>query len=792
MAVRGSTVMQFLPSEVYSSLTPPENPAIGKLWRNESVIPNELVAWNGKGTSNARSYSVSKNGASISFDDLSNDDRSLEVLVKTIAPQAGSGVSSPTNVRAISGKSNATIRQPKNANQLKNLATNGTSSGLTRVVNANGTITITGTASVDYAKVYILPEVTGGYFTIDNANFRTINTAQKNKPIVFKCLDSTGVIKYLTGGGSGNYPMRVIGAYYDYMIAEGAVNDTAYPYMELSTRTLTAANYMKYDAVETALTPDAALYGITGYEDEIGNDGHVVHKTSIITFNGTEGWSFDTVNQPLLTTLARFDRVVTGVASNPIGLSSRFPFGAPLYNATTSEMVSGHNSGSRITIYLLKSRLTGWSDALTAPEKANLFKTWLSTNSTQVLYQLTTPTIATVAKVDVSGFAGSNIVTSDGQSVTTDYTGSGWDTIGSVQRLDIESVSISNEQGLRVDTILANGDGSVEVPTFFNARGRRYGLFRTTTGEMLLGGMILPNGEPAGVAGAMVSPGTNGDVRFIIDTQILEGGTSIGGDAALRLVMPSFAGSPSQFELIKSGEKVPWALETDWGMLLDGEGVLQDNYSNHLKALDHMRFVIVNSAGAEQCWLLLQKSSEGSAIYTDGAYAAGDAVRTIANFCPIMSMYNVASESIVYNSTSRLFMPKFQTVKDDYSRYEVLIAGTDSRKVGVRIDDSGLYRFVFHVEMNQASTSTAILLYVHRMPSTFVLPTSRNYLLDSDLTARLDYRREGCPPMSSATTTGSLVADMVCTGGDIIVPTVEAYALSKNITGASFTVQKIG
>lgn len=62
MAARGSQVLQFVPSEVYQSATPPESPSVGQLWRNTSVTPNELLAWTGKGLGYARSYAGMQSG----------------------------------------------------------------------------------------------------------------------------------------------------------------------------------------------------------------------------------------------------------------------------------------------------------------------------------------------------------------------------------------------------------------------------------------------------------------------------------------------------------------------------------------------------------------------------------------------------------------------------------------------------------------------------------------------------------------------------------------------------------
>lgn len=47
--------------------------------------------------------------------------------------------------------------------------------------------------------------------------------------------------------------------------------------------------------------------------------------------------------------------------------------------------------GSALRVRILKSRLTGWSDSLSAADKANLMKTWLNNNTPVVYGALTTP-----------------------------------------------------------------------------------------------------------------------------------------------------------------------------------------------------------------------------------------------------------------------------------------------------------------------------------------------------------------------------------------------------------------
>jgi hypothetical protein len=213
-----------------------------------------------------------------------------------------------------------------------------------------------------------------------------------------------------------------------------------------------------------------------------------------------------------------------------------------------------------------------------------------------------------------------NVVTSDGDSVAVTYTGSGWAALGALQRMAIESVSISPEEGLRVDTVLSSADGAHQVPTFFNARGARYGLFRTSDGMMILGGMVLPNGLPAGVAGALVSPGSNGETRITVGTTTEGSGESRVDVAKLHMIQPSLDGAtPSN--PTPTGERTPIRFETRRATALVG-GVYRDVFYPSVRALKALSLILEDEAGAEQGGLYVQKTGGVTESTTDGFFSA--------------------------------------------------------------------------------------------------------------------------------------------------------------------------
>jgi hypothetical protein len=628
--------MQFAPSEVYQSDTPPENPVVGQLWRNTGVTPNELLAWNGKGASNARSYAVNKNAPTIRIEDLS--DR------RAIAVTTGAA---------------ATVRRTG-----KNLLTKSatiTNAGVTCTVAEDGTISLTGTCSLSAGSPALI-QIQMGYYLSGLHTFSAGNTVAYGADLQLRLLQSAGTAVSSPGT---NFPANSIGA----------------------KNTFTLTNQFVYG------------YGI---------------------------------------------RVQGGVT----------------YAATLKPQLE---TGAEATAY-----------------EAPMHETYTADAS---------------GNVEIIGTSGVNCVVSSGLSIAAAYTGSGWEALGAVQRVAVEAVSISPEEGLRVDTVLTSPDGAHQVPTFFNARGARYGLFRTSDGMMILGGMVLPNGQSAGVAGALVSPGAAGETRIGIETASSGTGQVRVDTAALHLVQPSFDGATGP-DFAPTGEKTPVKIEAVRSTLLDGQSQCVDNYSVSIKALNALRLIVMGDGASELAWLTVQRGSEGSTIYTDGAYSASDSARTLSNFAPMIHLSMPTGESIVYSTTARRYMLDWKTIGDDYDRYATLKGGNQSlRDVGIVIRESGYYRFAFHADLEQASSSSGAVLTINRMPEGWTPPTTCDYCVDADLLpTRLAYRRAASAPLNANVTTCGLVADMWCFGGEKILPVVSMVSASKMLvpSGAFFTAQKIG
>ena len=95
----------------YISDTPPtQAPDEGKLWIDEGVTPSVWRKWRGANVPTDRVYEDTVAGdSSITLDNPKGQIQSVEVLVKCVAKQEGTGDPSPSNVRTIEGYENINI-----------------------------------------------------------------------------------------------------------------------------------------------------------------------------------------------------------------------------------------------------------------------------------------------------------------------------------------------------------------------------------------------------------------------------------------------------------------------------------------------------------------------------------------------------------------------------------------------------------------------------------------------------------------------------------------------------------
>jgi hypothetical protein len=144
-------------------------------------------------------------------------------------------------------------------------------------------------------------------------------------------------------------------------------------------------------------------------QDTIDNvaTGAVTRRTAKMVLNGSEAWAYNLYQSTTDLSIVRFaltktDALISSDFGNSIW-SDRFK-NRQVTGTIVGEGISLNSSTAGIHIAIFKSRLSGYSESLTDIQKANLFKTWLTSNNTNIEYQLATQTTETVDTAKIKPF----------------------------------------------------------------------------------------------------------------------------------------------------------------------------------------------------------------------------------------------------------------------------------------------------------------------------------------------------------------------------------------------------
>ena len=473
-------------NDIWPSPVPPtEIPPVGFQWRNTSEVPNELLVWGGKGTQVDRVYSTSKTGSVVIIEDLF-DNRAFNMVASNLARQAGSGTPTPSNIRAISGNGNAKVtRCSKNLVGSSDLTTDLTGWKNTGATVSGGATTIVGKDEapgyndVSTDTPFYMPIIGGTGYTfsvsvnamVGNCRFFALTydasgaqVGGDNQTII----TATGRFSKAFTPPAGTVRCRV------FLRAHGSTSSLKVNNPQLEVGSV-ATPYVPYVGEAYNLAPDSPLYGLPGFSDEIGTDGHVTHRTKFISltgleiisgpYNGASGWYQYNLN---LT-------------------SSGFPAGAyPSTEMISSHFLQGSVGGSAYNAMVYTDNTT----MLFRTQHATLaeFKAWLTAQKNagtpvQMCYHLKTHVTSQVATVQARGGAGISIVASDVTSISVGYLGSGWISMGAAYRVVVNSVDISPELGLRIDQYI---DGHISK-TYMLANAVDLGFYSTANNKRFAG-----------------------------------------------------------------------------------------------------------------------------------------------------------------------------------------------------------------------------------------------------------------------------------------------------------------
>ena len=188
-------------------------------------------------------------GAIASFSDGA-DDYPIKGLTVAVEPiQSGSGDPSPSNVRPISGWSEVKVTRCGKNLLDSTFCTNRTQGGTTTVVNDDGSITLTGTAS----------SATRYWASADRLNLRLPAGTYTLSDGVRITYISGGSVRYKSGTFTLNEEITFINAYFT-LTSGTTYNTTFYPQLEVGS---VATDYEKYNPTEYTISLGETVYGGT-------------------------------------------------------------------------------------------------------------------------------------------------------------------------------------------------------------------------------------------------------------------------------------------------------------------------------------------------------------------------------------------------------------------------------------------------------------------------------------------------------------------------------------------------
>lgn len=161
-----------------------------------------------------------------------------------------------------------------------------------------------------------------------------------------------------------------------------------------------------------ALTPQSALYGMAGAEDEIGNDGHETHKTAVKTLTGTETWSYEASSGRFYMS---FSGKLTRQSTTALAPLKCSHFSTD-YNNLDNDLTirEGGTTDVMFKYSQMAGSVTAWKSWLAAEYAAD--------TPVQVLYHLAAPTTAQGAATEIEIHGGDTVTSADGTVIINNYT----------------------------------------------------------------------------------------------------------------------------------------------------------------------------------------------------------------------------------------------------------------------------------------------------------------------------------------------------------------------------------
>lgn len=340
----------------------------------------------------------SANGSIASFSDGGDDLPMKSLKVNIVPKQSGSGDPSPSNVRPISGWDSVDITRA-GKNLLNHILTTRTVNGTTFTVNADKSITISGTPT---AQVRV--SISSGIVTDGKVHkYFSVGTMPSGTRIYCRKVQN-GATSYPTISPDANMP---VGAVFDNLAIEvntsfSGTAFTIYPMVEVGT---SATAYEPYEGESKSITLPQTVYG--GVLDVVS--GKLTIDKGYAEFDGS---SDETIywNNALAILITR-DAFKTDASTqnNVYTVNNMFADKSWAGRLSVDGTVGLHFG--QPWIFLKYSQIT---DEATA-------RTFLTSHPLQVAYKLQTPTEIQLTPTEVKSLLGSNNIWSESGTVEVEY-----------------------------------------------------------------------------------------------------------------------------------------------------------------------------------------------------------------------------------------------------------------------------------------------------------------------------------------------------------------------------------
>lgn len=367
--------------------------------------------------------------------------------------QEGSGTASPSNPRAIHGWSEANVtRTGKNLITRPYDSSSGTWQGITWKVESDGKIKGSGTsASATNFQLHANNStfnLKAGTYTIS-----VIGTMSNARLYVYHSKTAT-VIKLLTAVGSSSFTLSEdlegVGIYFNVSSANKVVDVDAYVQLELGS---SATDYEAYTGTSLNIPFGQTVYGgrLNATTGELTNSGYKITGTDIGTLY------LDSQTETVAVFRFRLDTNNFPEAVANTAISNRF-----------DRSIASGNAGQMVQQANLFYIVVNKSD-LASLDKEGI-KAWLTSNPTEFVYELATPTTITLTPHQMSSLLGENNIWADCGDSAVVYRGM----VGDSFKCFFNSQVTSGWTGTSVErtmlTVTGNGNGSITFDN--NGKGR--------------------------------------------------------------------------------------------------------------------------------------------------------------------------------------------------------------------------------------------------------------------------------------------------------------------------------